>query len=469
MQRKKIIRLAAFVIPAVAIIALAAVPALSSSQDAEQNGEVEVEALNPQPHATSGSCGVERWAVKTGTDADNAKITLQSTTPATVASLRALPKPANLPSANRISPTEDTVFQIHSTLTEYKLENDSDYHLVLDDGNGTTMIVEIPDPACTGASSPLLSSIQKARAEFNAKYTVTTSFKTTNVPVTVTGVGFFDFLHGQTGVAPNGIELHAILDVQFGGTTGGAVTVANPGPQTGTVGQPSNLAVPATDTAAGTLSYRATGLPPGLSITSATGLITGTPTTAGTTTVTVTATDSTGPSGSTTFTWAITGSGGGCTPAQLLGNPGFETGTAAPWTGTTSTVTNSPTEPPHSGTWDAWLDGKGTAHTDTLAQTVTLPTGCTGYTLGFWLHVDTAETSTTKAYDTLTAQLLDGSGTVLRTLGTYSNLTAAPGYAQKTFDLSAYAGKAVTVKFTGTEDYTQQSSFVLDDTTLNLT
>jgi hypothetical protein len=31
----------------------------------------------------------------------------------------------------------------------------------------------------------------------------------------VTGVGFFDFLHGQTGVAPNGIELHPVLDIVF--------------------------------------------------------------------------------------------------------------------------------------------------------------------------------------------------------------------------------------------------------------
>src|SRR5207302_86120 len=34
-------------------------------------------------------------------------------------------------------------------------------------------------------------------------------------PVRITGVGMFDFLHGQTGVAPNGIELHAILDIAF--------------------------------------------------------------------------------------------------------------------------------------------------------------------------------------------------------------------------------------------------------------
>jgi hypothetical protein len=30
----------------------------------------------------------------------------------------------------------------------------------------------------------------------------------------ITGVGFFDFEHGQSGVAPNAIELHPVLDVR---------------------------------------------------------------------------------------------------------------------------------------------------------------------------------------------------------------------------------------------------------------
>jgi hypothetical protein len=159
---------------------------------------------------------VERWSVKTGTDADAHLVNLQSITQTTITTLTAQPAPSTLPSNNRVQPTETTVFQLHDTLTEFKLESDSDYHLVLSDGAGHTMIAEIPDPACVGSSSPLLSDIQSARSEFDARYTPTTSFQTVNVPVTVTGVGFFDFLHGQTGVAPNGIELHSVLDVQFG-------------------------------------------------------------------------------------------------------------------------------------------------------------------------------------------------------------------------------------------------------------
>ena len=37
------------------------------------------------------------------------------------------------------------------------------------------------------------------------------SFHQLQGTATVTGVGFFDILHGQTGVAPNGIELHPVL------------------------------------------------------------------------------------------------------------------------------------------------------------------------------------------------------------------------------------------------------------------
>jgi len=177
--------------------------------------EVDQEALN-------GSCGVERWSVKTGTDADASLINLQSITQTTIASLSSLPAPTTLPANNRIQPTETTVFQVQATLTEYKLEPDSDYHLVLSDGSGNTMISEIPSPACVGSTSVLLPGIQNARSEFDARYTVTSSFQTANVPVIVTGVGFFDFFHGQTGVAPNGIELHAVIDVNFG--TGGSPT-----------------------------------------------------------------------------------------------------------------------------------------------------------------------------------------------------------------------------------------------------
>ena len=171
---------------------------------------------------------------------------------------------------------------------------------------------------------------------------------------------------------------------------------------------------------------------------------------------------------STPPTTPITTPPSSCTAAQLLTNPGFESGSSSGWTASSGVISSSSSEPPRTGSYDAWLDGYGTATTDTLAQTVTVPSGCSTASFGFWLHVDTAETSTSTAYDTLKVQVLNSSGTVLSTLATFSNLNAAGGYQQHTYSLASYAGQTVTLKFTGTEGSKLQTSFVLDDTALNV-
>jgi len=160
-------------------------------------------------------CGVERWSVKTGTDPNAGQVNLGSSSSTSIAHLRSLTAPNPIPSNSRVSPTETTQWVINATLIKYKLEGDSDYHLVIADSSGRTMIVEIPSPTCVGAGSPFFTGIQRARSEFNARFSATTSFKTTSTPVQVRGVGMFDFLHGQTGVAPNGIELHPVLNIVF--------------------------------------------------------------------------------------------------------------------------------------------------------------------------------------------------------------------------------------------------------------
>ncbi|MFL6127736.1 MAG: M4 family metallopeptidase, partial [Mycobacteriales bacterium] len=187
-------------------------------------------------------------------------------------------------------------------------------------------------------------------------------------------------------------------------TSGGTVTVTNPGNTTGTVG---TAITPFTLTAspAGTYTWSATGLPPGLSIGSSSGTVSGTPTTAGTYTVTVTATSGTG-SGSTTFTFTISGAGGCTSPGQKLVNPGFESGTTG-WSGNTGTIGNWSAygEPAHSGLNSSYLDGYGFSATESISQSVTVPAGCTASTLAFYLHIDTAETTTTIQYDKLTIKV----------------------------------------------------------------
>jgi Zn-dependent metalloprotease len=242
---------------------------------------------------------------------------------------------------------------------------------------------------------------------------------------------------------------------------GGTVTVTNPGNRTGTVG---TAITPFTLTAspAGTYTWSASGLPPGLTIGSGTGTVSGTPTAAGTFTVTVTATSTAG-SGSTAFTITIAGAGGACaSPGQKLGNPGFETG-SAPWTATAGVIgANTGTGAPRTGTRDAWLDGYGVTHTDTLSQSVSIPAGCTASTLSFFLKIVSSETTTTTAFDRLTVQV----GTT--TLATFSNLNEGSGtYVQRSFNVGSFAGQTVTLRFTGTEDASLQTSFVIDDTALN--
>src|SRR5207248_2423746 len=90
-----------------------------------------------------------------------------------------------------------------------------------DDGN--TIVTEIPSPACVitsgtprvPAPSPFAAAIASARQEFDTVLQASPVFQSVSIPVQIKGVGFFDFIHGQAGVAPNGIELHPILDIKF--------------------------------------------------------------------------------------------------------------------------------------------------------------------------------------------------------------------------------------------------------------
>jgi aminopeptidase S len=157
---------------------------------------------------------------------------------------------------------------------------------------------------------------------------------------------------------------------------------------------------------------------------------------------------------------------GGTTPptgGNLLLNPGFESG-AVNWTGTTGVITNSTSKPARTGSYKAWLQGNGRSSTENVGQSVAIPAAATAASLSFWIRIDTAETTGSTVYDTVKVQVVDGTTTT--TLGTLSNLNKSTSYVQKTFNVTAYKGKTVTVKFVGQEDSSLQTSFVIDDVVL---
>ncbi|WP_354637308.1 M4 family metallopeptidase [Kitasatospora camelliae] len=243
-------------------------------------------------------------------------------------------------------------------------------------------------------------------------------------------------------------------------------------PSTGSVnpGASATATVGTTTTSgsAQTVNLSATGAPAGVTVSFSPASVSS----GGSSTMTVTTTSSAAPG---TYTITVKGTGvashtaqytltikgtGGCTGTQVVSNGGFESG-SSPWTGDTGVIGAKSGQSAHTGTRFAWFGGHGTTATDTVNQSVTIPAGCTKATLTYWLHIDTAESGST-AYDEFQVKV---SGTGKTTL---SNVDAAAGYTQRTLDLSSYVGQTVTLTFTGTEDSSLKTSFVLDDVTLDV-
>lgn len=161
-------------------------------------------------------CGKERWAVKTLTDPDRAAVDLDHPkTSLSVEGLRRLKVPAKWSTtAPRLAPVETSTYRVKALLMSMIREDDSDIHLVIADPKvGGSMIVEFPAGACTvGASAHARSLMASARAAVGSACggEPGTKVVTLSGSATITGVGFFDRIHGQGGVAPNGIELHPV-------------------------------------------------------------------------------------------------------------------------------------------------------------------------------------------------------------------------------------------------------------------
>ncbi|MGN6796907.1 MAG: hypothetical protein ACTHKS_02025 [Gaiellaceae bacterium] len=162
------------------------------------------EGTELDPGDTNGCGGRSK---KTLTDAGAASVDFTPTLD-TVAALRVLDPSSAGPGRPRTTP-ELTTYVVTARLVYAKLEADHDIHLVIQDPTTLgTMIVEFPDPTC-----PALVGTPHASEIAAARQAVLRAMGGTYAPqlfgtAEITGVGFFDLIHGQHGVAPNGIELH---------------------------------------------------------------------------------------------------------------------------------------------------------------------------------------------------------------------------------------------------------------------
>jgi hypothetical protein len=165
--------------------------------------------------AAGSTCGIERWSVKTMSDTAARRISLRPHR-SSVRALRGLPAPHVGKQTQRMRGAERTVYSIRARLVEMKTEDDSDIHVVIADPSNAqrTMIVEFPASSCIKGAPPAarrkMSTARRALIAACGEPSAS-SFHDLSGTATITGVGFFDVRHGQTGVAPNGIELHPVL------------------------------------------------------------------------------------------------------------------------------------------------------------------------------------------------------------------------------------------------------------------
>jgi plastocyanin len=153
--------------------------------------------------------------------------------------------------------------------------------------------------------------------------------------------------------------------------------------------------------------------------------------------------------------------------SQLLKNPGFESGTMN-WVSSPSGIINSTTTfPPHSGRFKAQLNGKGSTNTASINQRITIPAGACSASLSFFLRVASTETAST-ANDKLKVQILSDAGAVLKTLKVYSNLNKSNTYSKKSLNILAFKGQTIRVRFLGTENSSLKTTFLVDDTAVNI-
>ena len=246
-----------------------------------------------------------------------------------------------------------------------------------------------------------------------------------------------------------------------GGT--GPVSVTNPGNKTGTVGTALSSFTLSASGGTSPYTWSATGLPAGVSI-STTGIVSGTPCAAVHFSVTATARDSasTPATGSTTFTITVSGGGGG--GSQLLAtrasSPVRRAGPAR-----SGPITNNSGSPARTGSWKLWLGGNGSTSTTRRSTSRDVPARATAATLSYWIRTDTSESGST-AYDNMRVQVSSTAH------GHHAAHLHQRRHQRDVHPVLSTAccpqGQAGHGEVPMTEDSSLQTSFVVDDTAVNV-
>lgn len=153
------------------------------------------------------ACGVERWPVKIVADSD-ALLVGQTPQRTTISLLASVVRPAGpFKNSRRVFPAETTLFAVRAVVLRVISEADGDQHVLLADPSNplSTLVGEIPDSACATGS--------RFDSKFASARRVLPTLRLGSV-VEVEAFGFFDYLHGQSGMAANGIELHPIISLR---------------------------------------------------------------------------------------------------------------------------------------------------------------------------------------------------------------------------------------------------------------
>lgn len=162
------------------------------------------------------------------------------------------------------------------------------------------------------------------------------------------------------------------------------------------------------------------------------------------------------------------------TSSQLLKNPGFEEGSNGDWTEDSfysmiyeyPCYTLSGLECSKEGTYLSWLGGYDFAD-DILFQDIVLPANLTSPSLRFWYGIETAD-SLWEPYDYLEVKIIRLRDNASQTLVILDNTQATDEWTlSPQFDLSAFIGESIRLRFYGTCDFSEVTNFYIDDIELS--